>query len=203
MAAMTLEEIKKGMADKVFSQIVDIFLRQSAILSVLPFDDCVSASGGGSTMKYKYLRKVLPATAQFRKIGGSYTASAATKQECEASLAIMGGSVQMDRVLNKAAGNWDNLAYQIEEHIKAVVSLFHYTLINGDAATTAETAALSRPDMAEIMPGICPRVLRRLAGQMKTDIIAGGMIERKEDILAALKAGAKGVSTSSVPLWNS
>lgn len=139
MVAMTLEEIKKGMADKVFSQIVDIFLRQSAILSVLPFDDCVSASGGGSTMKYKYLRKVLPATAQFRKIGGSYTASAATKQECEASLAIMGGSVQMDRVLNKAAGNWDNLAYQIEEHIKAVVSLFHYTLINGDAATTAET----------------------------------------------------------------
>ncbi len=139
MAAMTLEEIKKGMADKVFGQIVDIFLRQSAILSVLPFDDCVSASGGGSTMKYKYLRKVLPATAQFRKIGGSYTASAATKQECEASLAIMGGSVQMDRVLNKAAGNWDNLAYQIEEHIKAVVSLFHYTLINGDATTTAET----------------------------------------------------------------
>lgn len=29
MAAQTLEEIKKGMSDKVFSQIVDIFLRQS------------------------------------------------------------------------------------------------------------------------------------------------------------------------------
>ena len=78
-----------------------------------------------------------------------------------------------------------------------------FLLDSQSAATTAETAALSRPDMAEIMPGICPRVLRRLAGQMKTDIIAGGMIERKEDILAALKGGAKGVSTSSVPLWNS
>lgn len=66
---MTLEEIKKGMSDKVFSQIVDIFLRQSTILQMLTFDDCVSASGGGSTMKYKYLRKVLPATAEFRKIG--------------------------------------------------------------------------------------------------------------------------------------
>ena len=76
-------------------------------------------------MKYKYLRKVLPATAEFRKIGGSYTASAATKQECEANLAIMGGAVQMDRVLNKVAGNFDNMAYQIEEHIKAIVSLFH------------------------------------------------------------------------------
>lgn len=137
MAAMTLEEIKKGMSDKVFSQIVDIFLRESAVLQMLQFDDCVSANGGGSTMKYKYLRKVLPATAEFRKLNESYTASAATKQECEAALAIMGGSVQMDRVLNKVAGNWENLAYQIEEHIKAVISLFHYTLINGDAVTTA------------------------------------------------------------------
>lgn len=137
--AMTLEEIKKGMNDKVFDQIVDIFLRESAILQMLPFDDCVSANGGGSTMKYKYLRKVLPATAQFRKLNGAYTPSAATKQEFEAALAIMGGEVQMDRVLNKVAGKFDNLAYQIEEHIKAVVSLFHYTLINGDAVTTAAT----------------------------------------------------------------
>lgn len=137
--AMTLEEMKKGMSDKVFSQIVDIFLRQSTVLQMLTFDDCVSASGGGSTMKYTYLRKVLPATAEFRKLGGSYTNSVATKQECEASLAIMGGAVQMDRVLNMVAGNFDNLAYQIEEHIKAVVSLFHYTLINGDATTTAST----------------------------------------------------------------
>lgn len=137
MGVMTLEEIKKGMSDKVFGQIVDIFLRQSAILQMLPFDDCVSASGGGSTMKYKYLRKVLPATAEFRKLNGSYTASAATKKEFEAALAIMGGAVQMDRVLNKVAGNFDNMAYQIEEHVKAIVSLFHYTLINGDATTTA------------------------------------------------------------------
>ena len=141
MAAMTLQEIKKGMADKVFGQIVDIFLRNSEILQVLPFDDCVSATGSGSTMKYKYLRKVLPAVAQFRKLNGEYTASAATKQEFEAALAILGGEVQLDRVLNKVAGKWDNLAYQVEEHIKSVVSLFHYTLINGDAATTANTDA--------------------------------------------------------------
>lgn len=141
MAILTLEEIKKGMSDKIFDQVVDIFLRESEILQVLPFDDCVSAVGGGSTMKYKYMRKVLPATAQFRKLNGEYTPSMATKQEHEAALAILGGEVQMDRVLNKVAGKWDNMAYQIEEHIKAVVSLFHYTLINGDAVTTAATDA--------------------------------------------------------------
>lgn len=136
---MTLDEIRKGMSDKVFDKIVDIFLRESDVLHLLPFDDCVAATGGGSTMKYKYLRKVLPATAQFRKLNGSYTSSAATKQEYEAALAIMGGAVDMDRVLNKTAGKFDNLAYQIEEHVKAVVSLFHYTLINGDAVATAAT----------------------------------------------------------------
>ena len=141
MSVMTLEEIKKGMSDKVFDKIVDIFLRESDILQVLPFDDCVSPSGGGSTMKYKYLRKVLPATAQFRKIGGSYAPSMATKQEFEAALAILGGEVQLDRILNKTAGKWDNLEYQITEHIKAVVSLFHYTLINGDAVATAASDA--------------------------------------------------------------
>ena len=141
MSVMTLEEIKKGMNDKVFGQIVDIFLRESDILQALPFDDCVAPGSGGSTMKYKYLRKVLPATAQFRKLNGVYTPSRATKQEYEAALAIMGGEVQLDRVLNKTAGKWDNLAYQVEEHIKAVVSLFHHTLINGDAVATAGTDA--------------------------------------------------------------
>lgn len=139
--AMTLAEIKKGMSDKVFGQIVDIFLRESEILQLLPFDDCASVVGGGSTMKYKYLRKVLPATAQFRKIGTEYTDSVATKQEYEASLAIMGGKFSLDRVLNDVAGKWDNVSYQIEEHIKAIVSLFNYTLINGDATTTASTNA--------------------------------------------------------------
>ena len=65
----------------MFDKIVDIFLRESDVLHLLKFDDCVASVGGGSTMKYKYLRKVLPATAQFRKLGGSYTSSAATKQE--------------------------------------------------------------------------------------------------------------------------
>lgn len=174
--AMTLEEIKKGMSDKVFDNIVDIFLRESEILQLLPFDDCVSAVGGGSTMKYKYLRKVLPATAQFRKLNGEYTASMATKQEYEASLAIMGGEVQLDRVLNKVAGKWDNLAYQIEEHIKAVVSLFHYTLINGDAVATAATDAPEFEGLDSMLAGT------------STEYNADGSIDLSN--IAAIKANA-------------
>ena len=49
----------------MFAQIVNIFLRDSDILAKLQFDDCVLASEVGSTMKYRYMRKVFPAMAQF------------------------------------------------------------------------------------------------------------------------------------------
>ena len=47
--AFTLADMKQGMNDKVFDQVVDIFLRESEILQVLPFDDCVASGGPGST----------------------------------------------------------------------------------------------------------------------------------------------------------
>ncbi len=76
-----------------------------------------------------------------------------------------------------------------------------FLLDSQSAATAAETAALSRPDFVELMPGVCLRAVRRLSGQLGAPIIAGGMIETKEDILAALSAGAAGVSTSLAALW--
>lgn len=77
-----------------------------------------------------------------------------------------------------------------------------FLLDSQSCATTAETVAATRPDMAEIMPGICPRVIVSLSSQLACPIIAGGMVSQKDDILAALRAGALGVSTSSMDLWN-
>lgn len=134
--AMTLAEMKVGMADKVSQQIVDIFLRKSEILQVLPFDNCVSPSaGGGSTLTYSYVQKKLPATASFRSLNNDYTASQATVENKTAALKIFGGSFEMDRVLKQAEGKFNNMAYQFEEKIAAAISLFHYTLINGNATT--------------------------------------------------------------------
>ncbi len=52
---MTLEQMKVGMSDKVAQKVVDIFLRQSEILQLLPFDNCVSPQGG-STLTYTYMQ---------------------------------------------------------------------------------------------------------------------------------------------------
>lgn len=134
--AMTLAEMKVGMADKVSQQIVDIFLRQSEILQLLPFDNCVSPSaGGGSTLTYSYVQKKLPAVAAFRALNADYTASQATVEAKTATLKIFGGSFEMDRVLKQAEGKFNNMAYQFEEKIAAAVSLFHHTMINGNSST--------------------------------------------------------------------
>lgn len=57
------------------------------------------------------------------------------------------------------------------------------------------------PDFIEIMPGIIPRAISELKEKINQPIIAGGMITHKEDIIAALKAGALAVSTSKSALW--
>lgn len=132
--AMTLNDMKAGMTDKVAQQVVDIFLRKSEILQMLPFDNCVSPSGG-STLTYSYMQKKLPSVAAFRALNTEYTASEATLEKKSADLKVFGGKFSMDRVLKQAEGQFNNMAYQIEEKIAAAISLFHYTLINGNATT--------------------------------------------------------------------
>lgn len=132
--AMTLAEMKAGMSDKVSQQIVDIFLRESEILQLLPFDNCVSPQGG-STLTYSYIQKKLPSVAAFRALNAEYTANQATVEKKSAGLKIFGGKFQIDRVLKQAEGPWNNMAYQIREKVLAAISLFHYTMINGDATT--------------------------------------------------------------------
>lgn len=56
-------------------------------------------------------------------------------------------------------------------------------------------------DAVDILPGTMPRVIERLRKKIRQPIIASGLISDKQDILAALSAGALGVSTTSEPLW--
>lgn len=135
--AMTLNDMKAGMTDKVAQQVVDIFQRESEILQVLPFDNTVSPTGG-STLTYTYMQTKTPATAAFRKLNAEYEAQEATLEQKSADLKIFGGKFGMDRVLKQAEGRFNNMAFQMEQKIKAAVSLFHYTLINGDKSTRTE-----------------------------------------------------------------
>ena len=59
--AITLQEAKIGMADKVDQQVVDMFRRNSLLLDKLVFDNVISPGTGGSTLTYGYIQlKSLP-----------------------------------------------------------------------------------------------------------------------------------------------
>lgn len=135
--AMLLNDMKVGMNDKVAEQVVDIFLRESEILQALPFDNTVSPMGG-STLTYTYLQTQIPSTAAFRALNTEYAGNEAKQVKKSADLKIFGGKFSMDRVLKQAEGKFNNMAFQMEEKIKAAISLFHYTLINGDSTTKTD-----------------------------------------------------------------
>lgn len=53
----------------------------------------------------------------------------------------------------------------------------------------------------EILPGIIPKAISRLTKDFSAPIIAGGLINDKEDVINALNAGARAVSSTNQDVW--
>lgn len=60
---------------------------------------------------------------------------------------------------------------------------------------------MARPDFIEILPGVMPKIIKKIRGMVEVPIIAGGLISDKEDIIAALDAGAVSVSATNPDVW--
>ena len=56
-------------------------------------------------------------------------------------------------------------------------------------------------DLIEILPGLMPKVIRRVCGVTTKPVITGGLITDKEDVTNALSAGAVAVSTTNPDVW--
>ena len=61
----------------------------------------------------------------------------------------------------------------------------------------------NKPSAVEILPGIMPKIIKKIKNILNVPIIAGGLIDEKEDVINALKAGAEGISTTDKNLWES
>lgn len=59
----------------------------------------------------------------------------------------------------------------------------------------------NRPHALEILPGIIPRVIKRIVEETKIPLLAGGLISDLEDIKSCLDSGAMAVSTSNNDIW--
>ncbi len=58
-----------------------------------------------------------------------------------------------------------------------------------------------KPDFIEVLPGVMPKTIRRIAQTTRIPLLAGGLIKDKEDVVAALSAGAMAVSATSREVW--
>lgn len=62
--------------------------------------------------------------------------------------------------------------------------------------------SLGNADFIEILPGIMPKVIKKLVSQTPVPIISGGLISDKDDILSALNAGAIAISSTNQQVWS-
>ncbi|MBQ7841259.1 MAG: glycerol-3-phosphate responsive antiterminator [Lachnospiraceae bacterium] len=77
-----------------------------------------------------------------------------------------------------------------------------FFIVDSQAVGTAlEYIKASKPDMIEVMPGTVTKVIADLKNKIDIPIIAGGLIETKQEVDAALVNGAAAVSTSRQELW--
>ena len=60
---------------------------------------------------------------------------------------------------------------------------------------------VSKADGIEILPGCIPRVITWLLEDTTIPLIAGGLVCDKDDVVAALKAGATAVASSNEGVW--
>lgn len=61
--------------------------------------------------------------------------------------------------------------------------------------------ANAKPDMLEILPGLMPKIIKRVSKKAKVPVIAGGLISDREDVMNALSAGAISVSSTNPAVW--
>ncbi|MEU5664754.1 major capsid protein [Streptomyces longwoodensis] len=133
---VTLAQAKLNATDDIDTQVIDEFAKSNFILQNLTFDNVVNQAGGGATLTYGYTRLVTQADAAFRAINSEYTPAEVTKQRYTVDLKPLGGSFQVDRVLNRIARAAET-SLQMRQKIKATNAKFSDAVINGDSAVDA------------------------------------------------------------------
>lgn len=135
---VTLAEAARGAQTDLDTSVIDEFRKDSPFLDAMIFDDVVNPAGGGAVLTYGYRRQITQSGAAFRQLNTEYTPSEITTAVYTVTLAPLGGSFQIDRVIAKigpAASSETTL--NLREKIKATQAKFNDAIINGDTAVDA------------------------------------------------------------------
>ena len=86
----------------------------------------------------------------------------------------------------------------------SMYAVLRYFVIDSMAIKSIENLDRQRgkkPDFIEVMPGVMPKVIRKICRSSRIPVIAGGLIADKEDVMGALEAGAVAVSSTNPGVW--
>lgn len=84
-----------------------------------------------------------------------------------------------------------------------LITVQRFFIVDSHSVDTAvESIRIAKPDIVEIMPGVVSKKIKEFSQKVSMDILAGGLVEFKEDVDAAIAAGATAVSTADRELWN-
>ena len=84
-----------------------------------------------------------------------------------------------------------------------ITCIQRFFMIDSRSVDTAlESLKQSKADLIEIMPALAYKSITKMKHSVNTPIIAGGLIEFKEEIYSALSAGAAMISTGKKELWS-
>lgn len=86
-----------------------------------------------------------------------------------------------------------------EYNLAAVQRVF---IFDNLSLENAKNHIMSEADALEVLPGVIPKVFSIISNCTKKPVIAGGLIESKEEVVQALKSGASCVSTSKKYIWS-
>jgi len=127
--ALTLLDAKVLSKDTLQAGIIETIVRESSVLSVLPFQEIV-----GNAYSYN-VEKALP-TVAFRDVNEAYTSNEAQFEQRSESLVILGGDVELDRFILQTLSNVnDQMGVQIMEKAKAVANTFSLKFFKGNKAS--------------------------------------------------------------------
>jgi len=75
-----------------------------------------------------------------------------------------------------------------------------FALDSQGLASIDEMINTAKPDLIEIMPGVITKIINRFS-ECSIPVIAGGLIETKNEVTGAIGSGAIAVSTGCRDLW--
>lgn len=85
----------------------------------------------------------------------------------------------------------------------SMYTVLRYFLLDSMAYENILTQQHSvHPDFIEVLPGAMPGVIQKLVKEIKTPVIAGGLLTDRDSVMSVLSAGATAVSSTNHTVWS-